>query len=72
MKDNRTLVEGASQFYKHWSFWGILVLGVLPLLEQHTDAISSVVPAEYQGYAQMVLAGVVAMLRFVKQSSINK
>lgn len=72
MSDKQSrMVDGADQFYKHWSFWGILLLGVLPFIEANSDLISAVIPARYQPIGQLVLAALVAVARFVRQSGIK-
>lgn len=65
-------VSGATQWYKHWSLWGILLLGVLPFLEEHIYTVSVVLPQNIQPYVNLFLAIIVAVLRFVKQSSIRR
>ena len=65
-------VSGANQWYKHWSFWGILLLGILPFLEEHLYTITAVLPPHLQPFVNLFLAVIVAVLRFVKQSSIRK
>lgn len=63
--------EGASKFHKHISFWGILLLGFLPYLEEHTDLIKAAIPEKYQPLAMVILSLVVAFLRFVKQEKLT-
>lgn len=65
-------VEGAGQFYKHWSFWGILLLGVLPFLENSGFVVVSVVPEDYRDWATLLIAVLVAVLRFIKQNNIDR
>ena len=65
-------VQGSSQWYKHYSLWGILLLGVLPFLEEHVYTVSSVLPPGAQPYVNLGLAIVVAVLRFIRQSSIQR
>lgn len=65
-------VKGANQWYKHWSFWGILLLGILPFLEEHLYTITAVLPHQFQPAINLVLAIIIAVLRFVKQSSIKE
>lgn len=62
------LTKDAKVFYKLYSFWGILALGALPFLEQYGAPIVSQIPQQYQPIASAVLALLVAVLRFVKQS----
>lgn len=65
-------VTGANQWYKHWSFWGILLLGILPFLEEHLYTVTSVLPPHLQPFVNLALAIIVAILRFIKQSSITQ
>ena len=60
------------QFYKHWSFWGIALLGFLPFLEDNSYAILSVIPDRYRDWVQLGLAVLVAVLRFIKQNNIDR
>lgn len=61
------LTNDAKIFYKLYSFWGIVVLGALPFLEQYGTPIISQIPPEYQPIASAALALIVAVLRFIKQ-----
>lgn len=74
MKENKDsiLVDGAKQWYKHWSVWGILLLGLLPTLEQHGANIIAQLPQDWRASATLALSIIVAVLRFIKQKNIQK
>lgn len=65
-------VAGAKEFYKHYSFWGICLLGILPFLECHSTAIAALFPEPQRGTVALVLAAIVAVLRFIKQADLEK
>lgn len=68
----KILVDGAGQWYKHYSTWGILTLGALPLLEQHGAPIIGQMPESWRAGATLALSIGIAILRFIKQKNIQK
>lgn len=65
-------VKGANKWYRHQSTWGILLLGLLPFLEEHSTTIAAIIPDGAQPYVSLGLAVIVAVLRFVRQAKLTQ
>lgn len=54
-------------FIKSWSVWGLGLITVTPMLNDHTGWVSAFIPEKYQPMAISILGAITLIARAIKQ-----
>lgn len=65
------LVSYASRWYKLWSVWLFVIVGVYQWLEQNVAVMASLIPHQYHGYIGLALAVLGIASRLITQPSLH-